>query len=66
MSPIAQKTAWIVFFIVSVTFAYGKGHQHGRAAQLTMNQVIEICEAQYFQFIKQKNNENVKQATKKK
>ena len=47
MSKAAIITAYVLTFIVSVTLAYGKGHQHGRHAQLSMNQVLEIVKAQY-------------------
>ena len=47
MSKPAIITAYVIAFIVSVVFAYGMGHKHGRFAQLTMNQVLEIVKAQY-------------------
>ena len=47
MSKIARYTIVVVAFIVSITFAYGIGHKHGRHAQLTMQQVLDIAKAQY-------------------
>ena len=47
MSKQAIITAYVVAFIVSVVFAYGIGHKHGRHAQLSMKDVMEIVKAQY-------------------
>jgi len=47
MSKTAIITAYAVAFIVSVVFAYGTGHKHGRHAQLSMADVMEIVKAQY-------------------
>lgn len=47
MSKTAIITAYAVAFIVSVTLAYGFGHKHGRHAQLSMAQILEIVKAQY-------------------
>lgn len=58
MSKFARTTAWCFFFIVTIIFAYGKGHQHGRRAQLTYDQVIAICKAQFFDAIEHKRKSN--------
>jgi len=47
MSKPAIITLYAVAFIVSVVFAYGHGHKHGRHAQLSMAQVLEVVKAQY-------------------
>lgn len=47
MSKQAILTAYVVAFIVSVVFAYGKGHQHGELAHLTLDKVMEIAKAQF-------------------
>ena len=47
MSKTAIITLYAVAFIVSVVFAYGTGHKHGRHAQLSMADVMEIVKAQY-------------------
>ena len=47
MSKTAIITLYVVTFIVSVVFAYGHGHKHGRHAQLSMAQVLEVVKAQY-------------------
>jgi hypothetical protein len=47
MSKTAIITLYAVAFIVSVVFAYGMGHKHGRHAQLSMNAVLEIVKSQY-------------------
>lgn len=47
MSKQAIITAYVVAFIVSVVFAYGKGHRHGELAHLTLNKAIEIAKAQF-------------------
>lgn len=46
MSKSAILTIYVIAFIVSVVFAYGKGHQHGERAHLTLNNAIEIAKAQ--------------------
>lgn len=53
MSKTARTTLWTVLVIVALMFAYGKGHQHGRRAQLTFDAVIEICAAQFFDAVKE-------------
>ena len=47
MSKPAIITLYVMAFIVSVVFAYGTGHKHGRHAQLSMAQVLEVVKAQY-------------------
>lgn len=47
MSKQAIITAYVIAFIVSVVFAYGTGHKHGRHAQLSMTSVMEIVKAQF-------------------
>jgi len=47
MSKPAIITLYAVAFIVSVVFAYGHGHKHGRHAQLSMAQVLEVVKAQF-------------------
>ena len=47
MSKTAIITMYVVAFIVSVVFAYGIGHKHGRYAQLSMESVMDIVKAQY-------------------
>lgn len=47
MSKQAIITIYAVAFIVSVVFAYGIGHKHGRYAQLSMESVMDIVKAQY-------------------
>jgi len=47
MSKPAIITLYAVAFIVSVVFAYGTGHKHGRHAQLSYQAVMEIVKAQF-------------------
>ncbi len=47
MSKLAIRTAYAIAFIVCVVSAYGTGHRHGRHAQLSMADVMEIVKAQY-------------------
>jgi len=47
MSKPSIITLYAVALIVSVVFAYGTGHRHGRHAQLSMAQVLEVVKAQY-------------------
>ena len=47
MSKPAIVTLYVVAFIVSVVFAYGTGHRHGRHAQLSYQAVMEIVKAQF-------------------
>jgi hypothetical protein len=47
MSKYAIRTIIVIIFLVSITFAYGIGHKHGRHAQLTMQQVLDIAKAQF-------------------
>lgn len=58
MSKAARTTAWVALVIVAIIFAYGKGHQHGRRAQLTLDQVIDICKAQFFDAVETKRKNN--------
>jgi hypothetical protein len=54
MSKPAIVTLYAVAFIVSVVFAYGTGHKHGRHAQLSFDQIVDICAAQFFDLVKQR------------
>lgn len=54
MSKTAVIILYAVAFIVSVVFAYGIGHKHGRHAQLSMKSVMEIVKAQYTCKLEQK------------
>jgi hypothetical protein len=54
MSKTAVITLYAVIFIVAVVFAYGTGHKHGRHAQLTFDQIVDICAAQFFDLVKQR------------
>jgi hypothetical protein len=47
MSKPAINTIYAVAFIVSVVFAYGIGHKHGRHAQLSYQAVMDIVKAQF-------------------
>jgi len=47
MSKPAISTIYAVAFIVSVVFAYGTGHRHGRHAQLSYQAVMDIVKAQF-------------------
>ena len=47
MSKPAIITIYAVAFIVSVVFAYGTGHKHGRHAQLSYQAVVDIVKAQF-------------------
>ena len=47
MSKPAIITIYAVAFIVSVVFAYGTGHRHGRHAQLSYQAVMDIVKAQF-------------------
>jgi hypothetical protein len=47
MSKPAIVTLYAVAFIVSVVFAYGTGHKHGRHAQLSYQAVMDIVKAQF-------------------
>jgi len=47
MSKPAIITIYAVAFIVSVVFAYGIGHKHGRHAQLSYQAVMDIVKAQF-------------------
>jgi hypothetical protein len=47
MSKPAIITIYAVAFIVSVVFAYGTGHKHGRHAQLSYQAVMDIVKAQF-------------------
>ena len=47
MSKQAIITAYVIAFIVSVIFAYGKGHKHGELAHLTLDKAVEIAKAQF-------------------
>lgn len=59
MSKFSKKTAVVVFVLFGYIYCYGTGYKHGKNAQLSLEQVIEIAEAQYFDAIKQKRkNDN--------
>ena len=47
MSKPAIITLYAVAFIVSVVFAYGHGHKHGRHTQLSYQEVVNIAKAQF-------------------
>lgn len=47
MSTTAKVVGLTLIFVLSLVFAYGKGQQHGRQAQMTLKQVLEVCEVQY-------------------
>jgi len=47
MSKPAIITLYAMAFMVSVVFAYGHGHKHGRHAQLTYQAVMDIVKAQF-------------------
>jgi hypothetical protein len=47
MSKTAIITLYAVVFMVSMVFAYGKGHKHGRHAQLSYQAVMDIAKAQF-------------------
>jgi hypothetical protein len=47
MSKPAIITLYAVAFIVSVVFAYGIGHKHGRHKQLSYQEVLNIAKAQF-------------------
>ena len=47
MSNAAKVVGITLLWILTVVFAYGKGHQHGRINQMTLKQVLEVCEIQY-------------------
>ena len=47
MSNTAKVVGITLLWILSLVFVYGKGQQHGRLAQMTLKQVLEVCEVQY-------------------
>jgi hypothetical protein len=47
MSTVAKVTAVLFLWGCSLVFVYGKGQQHGRQTQMTLKQVLEVCEIQY-------------------
>ena len=47
MSKPAIVTLYAVILIVAVVFAYGTGHKHGRHAQLSYQEVVNIAKAQF-------------------
>jgi hypothetical protein len=47
MSTTAKLTAVLFLWSCSLVFVYGKGQQHGRQTQMTLKQVLEVCEIQY-------------------
>jgi fructoselysine-6-P-deglycase FrlB-like protein len=53
LSNTAKVVGITLLWMVTVLFAYGKGHQQGRAAQLTMKQVLEVCEIQFVSMMKE-------------
>lgn len=53
MSKTAKVVGFTLAWLLTVMFAYGKGHQQGRAAQLTMKQVLEVCEVQYLSIMRE-------------
>lgn len=65
MSRLSKKTAVIVFVLVGYVYCYGIGYRNGKNARLSLDQVIEIAEAQYFDAIKEKRK-NANNSTKTK
>jgi hypothetical protein len=47
MSTAAKVVGFTLALLLTSFFAYGKGQQHGRQAQMTLKQVLEVCEVQY-------------------
>ena len=47
MSMTAKIVALAAAWLLTLVFVYGKGQQHGRQAQMTLKQVLEVCEVQY-------------------
>jgi hypothetical protein len=47
MSTAAKVVGFTLAWLLTLVFVYGKGQQHGRQAQMTLKQVLEVCEVQY-------------------
>lgn len=47
MSKTAKVVGFTLAWLCTVVFAYGKGQQQGRISQMTLKQVLEVCEIQY-------------------
>jgi hypothetical protein len=65
MSKFSKKTAVVLFVLIGYVYCYGTGYKHGKNARLSLEQIIEIAEAQYFDAVKQKRkNDNNSTKTK--
>ena len=47
MSNTAKVVGITLLWVCTLVFVYGKGQQHGRQTQMTLKQVLEVCEIQY-------------------
>jgi hypothetical protein len=60
MSAIAKKTAIAALLLCSLLYMYGIGYREGSTARLTMDEVIDICSAQFFAAVKEHQKSRTK------